>query len=172
MKYYNTVLYWDNLTQNLKKIYDFKDRSDFKINYQVYSGNIFLNHLNHLFIVTGHNYDMFYMYDTITNEIFKINNLKYNHCRGSLIYVEKLNGLMCVSGKHNPKCEFFSLKNMKYPEIEVAEVRVRKPVDPNSNATAKKGFANLFQKKDDDGGEPTDPRDKHRPGKSKSSYRR
>ncbi len=148
MKYYNTVLLWDNHSQNLKKVYNFKDRSDFKVNYQVYSGNIFLNHNNHLFVVTGHNYDMFYMYDTITNEIFKISNLIYNHCRGGLVYVEKLKALICVSGKNNNKTELFSLKNMKYPEIETVEVRERKPQgsDESKKESNRKGFANLFVK--------------------------
>jgi hypothetical protein len=119
MKYYNTILQWDHGKQSLTKIKDFTDRFEFKLNYQVYSGNIFLNHNSRLFIVTGVNFNMCYFYDRETNEIFKLPNLSENHSRGALVYSEKLNSFICLGGKYSNKCEKFDLKFFSFPNPDI-----------------------------------------------------
>ena len=116
MKYYNSVLMWDHIKQNLIRITEFKDRFDFKLNYQVYSGNIFLNHSNRLMIITGVNFNMFYFYDFDNNEIYRLPSLVENHCRGGLVYVERTRSLLCLSGKYSNICEKFYMKYCKFPK--------------------------------------------------------
>ena len=113
VKYYNSLMLWNHVNQRLMRISDFTDKFEFKLNYQVFAGNIFLNHKNNLFIVTGGNFNMFYFYDQTQNEIFRLGSLKENHCRGSLVYVKYLNAIFCISGKYTKKVEMFKLKYMR-----------------------------------------------------------
>jgi hypothetical protein len=115
MKYYNTILIWDQTKQLTRKVSDFFDNGEFKTNYQVYCGNIFLNCMNRLFIITGREFNMVYFYDPETNEVYRLPSLKYNHCRGGMIYVEKLNSIVCISGRYNNKVEILNLNNLVWP---------------------------------------------------------
>ena len=110
IKYYNSIMIWNHLNQKLIRVSDFEDEQEFKLNYQVFAGNIFLNHKNKLFIVTGANFNMFYYYDPITNKIIRLPSLKENHCRGGMIYVKYFNSIFCISGKYTKQIEFFNLK--------------------------------------------------------------
>jgi hypothetical protein len=42
VNYYNSILCFNNMKMNLKKEFNFSDKSEFKINYQLYDGNVFL----------------------------------------------------------------------------------------------------------------------------------
>ena len=110
IKYYNSIMIWNHLNQKLIRVSDFEDEQEFKLNYQVFAGNIFLNHKNKLFIVTGANFNMFYYYDPKTNKIIRLPSLKENHCRGGMIYVKYFNSIFCISGKYTKQIEFFNLK--------------------------------------------------------------
>ena len=113
IKYYNSIMIWNHLNQKLIRVSDFVDEQEFKLNYQVFAGNIFLNYKNKLFIVTGANFNMFYFYDPIENKITRLPSLKENHCRGGMIYVKFFNSIFCISGKYTKKIEFFNLKNLQ-----------------------------------------------------------
>ncbi len=113
IKYYNSIMVWNHLNQKLIRINDFKDRFEFKLNYQVYAGNIFLNLKNLLYIITGSNFNMFYFYDPKLNEIFRLPSLSDNHCRGGMIYLEFYNSIFCISGKYTKKVEYFNLQALK-----------------------------------------------------------
>jgi len=145
VKYYNTILEWDYARNSMMRIDDFKDLSDFKINYQVYSGNIFLNHSNMLFIITGINYNLFYFYDKVKNEIFRLPNLSQNHCRGSLAYLSRLNCIICISGKYTNKCEIFSLKNFKPGSEKNLNVSNSYEGDISNRETKKKVTLKIFK---------------------------
>ena len=109
IKYYNSIMIWNHLNQKLIRINDFVDNCEFKLNYQVYAGNIFLNLKNKLFVITGSNFNMFFFYDPIKNQIYRLPSLKENHCRGGLIYVKYFNSILCISGKYTKKVEVFKL---------------------------------------------------------------
>jgi hypothetical protein len=145
VKYYNTILEWDYVRNTMKRIDDFKDVSDFKINYQVYSGNIFLNHSNRLFIITGINYNLFYFYDKSTNEIYKLPNLSQNHCRGSLAYLSRLNSIICISGKYTNKCEIFSLKNFETDSERNQNIKNSNEGEITRTETKKKVTLKIFK---------------------------
>ena len=100
---------WNHLNQKLIRVNDFVDNCEFKLNYQVFAGNIFLNLKNKLFIITGSNFNMFFFYDPIKNQIYRLPSLKENHCRGGLIYVKYFNSILCISGKYTKKVEVFKL---------------------------------------------------------------
>ena len=109
IKYYNSIMIWNHLNQKLIRVNDFVDNCEFKLNYQVFAGNIFLNLKNKLFIITGSNFNMFFFYDPIKNQIYRLPSLKDNHCRGGLIYVKYFNSILCISGKYTKKVEVFKL---------------------------------------------------------------
>ena len=109
IKYYNSIMIWNHLNQKLIRVNDFIDNCEFKLNYQVFAGNIFLNLKNKLFIITGSNFNMFFFYDPIKNQIYRLPSLKENHCRGGLIYVKYFNSILCISGKYTKKVEVFKL---------------------------------------------------------------
>ena len=109
IKYYNSIMIWNHLNQKLIRVNDFVDHCEFKLNYQVFAGNIFLNLKNKLFIITGSNFNMFFFYDPIKNQIYRLPSLKENHCRGGLIYVKYFNSILCISGKYTKKVEVFKL---------------------------------------------------------------
>ena len=109
IKYYNSIMIWNHLNQKLIRVNDFADNCEFKLNYQVFAGNIFLNLKNKLFIITGSNFNMFFFYDPIKNQIYRLPSLKENHCRGGLIYIKYFNSILCISGKYTKKVEAFNL---------------------------------------------------------------
>ena len=109
IKYYNSIMIWNHLNQKLIRVNDFVDNCEFKLNYQVFAGNIFLNLKNKLFIITGSNFNMFFFYDPIKNQVYRLPSLKENHCRGGLIYVKYFNSILCISGKYTKKVEVFKL---------------------------------------------------------------
>jgi len=131
LNYYNKVACYDHFKNLTFKITDFKEKCNFKLNYQIYCGNICLNLDNKLFIVTGQNYNFFYVYDPNLNEIFKLSDLSNNHCRGSLVYIKKINSIMCISGKYNSKCEIFNMDQLSLPN-QKPNVTVRK-IRPTPN---------------------------------------
>lgn len=118
IKYYNSIMVWNHLNQKLIRINDFKDRFEFKLNYQVYAGNVFLNLKNMLYIITGSNFNMFYFYDPKLNEVFRLPSLSDNHCRGGMIYLEFYNSIFCISGKYTKKVEYFNLSALKKAHIK------------------------------------------------------
>ena len=118
INYYNKMTCYDHFKGTNEKLSDFKDKCNFKMNYKIYCGNIYLNLEHKLFIVTGQNYNLFFFYDLTTNEIFRLSDLSFNHCRGSLIFIKKINSIICISGKNNNKCEIFNLDHITFPSKE------------------------------------------------------
>ncbi len=151
LNYYNKVTCYDHFKNSTFKITDFKEKCNFKLNYQIYCGNICLNLENKLFIVTGQNYNFFYVYDSNYNEIYKLSDLSYNHCRGSLVYIKKINSIMCISGKYNSKCEIYNMDQLSIPN-QKPKVTVRKlrptPNEDNKNKKPISFFSKLAQEED------------------------
>ena len=93
--------------------HDFSDLNNFKKNYKESlnnnnKGNLFLNINEYLYIITGKNYNMLYIYDSINKTMNKLSELKYNHSNGNLIYYE--NNLICLSGDYTKSVEIYYIK--------------------------------------------------------------
>ena len=91
--------------------HDFIDLGDFKENYNK-SGNLFLNIYGYLYIITGKNNDMLYLFDSGNKTMNKLCQLKYNHSNGNLIHYE--NNLICLSGDYTKDVEIYDFKNNKW----------------------------------------------------------
>lgn len=138
INYYNSIYMYSNASKKLQKEYDFLDKHEFKVNYQVYDGNITLNWNGKLLIVTGNKFNYLYMYNYKTKEMSRLSDLKYNHSRGVLLIVntfslKKL--LFCISGKNNPKVEMLDVSNF-YEESnkdnEINSKKLEKTIYDNS----------------------------------------
>ena len=144
IKYYNSIMIWNHINQKLIRINEFKDKDEFKKNYQVYAGNIFLNLKNILYIITGLHFNMFYFYDPKLNEVIRLPSLKDNHCRGGMIYIEFYNSIFCISGKYTNKVEYFNFQALKQAKRQLAD----SAKDSNSVLSGNNQCVNLFTNKD------------------------
>jgi len=101
---------------------DFSDNDDFDKNFKLslksknntntfnkLGPNLFLSKSPYLYIITGKNCDMLYVYDSNKKSIYKLCKLKNNHSNGSLIDFDFYNNsLLCISGDFNKKVELYS----------------------------------------------------------------
>ena len=101
---------------------DFADYGKFEENYKLSlqtkvnvnnenkltDGNLFLSKGEYLYIITGKNHDMLYVYDSVKRTMNKLCNLNNNHSNGALIDFNN-NSLLCISGDFNKKVELFSI---------------------------------------------------------------
>jgi hypothetical protein len=97
------ILRFDIETRKFKVI-EFADFGNFEEDYNS-NGSIYLNTPQGLFTVTGKNHDKFYFFNAKSKTMIKLGQLNDNHTFGSLIYYEKDNSLICLSGWHNKKVE-------------------------------------------------------------------
>ena len=102
---------------------DFIDTEDFNKNYlESYSNDeskyntLFYTYNNKLYIVTGKNSDLFYIYNPQKKIINKICKLKNNHANGVLIHYQ--DKLFCLGGKFNKKVEIYSKIDNEWTEIK------------------------------------------------------
>ena len=68
---------------------------------------------NKIFIISGYNNDLLFVYNIKENQIKKYSNLKNNHMFGSLFLLSNKNNnlkgkLICLSGKYNKKVEIYN----------------------------------------------------------------
>lgn len=77
--------------------------------------SIFLMHNNNLYIITGRNSDLFYIFNPQKNIINRLCRLKNNHSNGALINFK--NALYCISGKYNKKVEIYSEIKNEWTEL-------------------------------------------------------
>ena len=122
------------------KTFSFQDYSDFgnfEENYRLSlnnskneninnDGNIFITIGTNLYIITGKNYDMLYMFDSIKKTMNKLCNLKNNHSNGTLLNYE--NNIICLSGEFNKKVGPVSAEKSRTaasrrPEFQARRVR-------------------------------------------------
>lgn len=131
MSYYNSVSVFNNIKMSIRKEFSFEDKCDFRVNYQLYDGNIFLNFEQKLFCLTGSKFNQFFMYDYYLNRMFKFSDLKENHCRGVMINIEvnlsRLDNndnksvkrfILVIGGRINGRCELLDITNMKFSQGE------------------------------------------------------
>ena len=111
------------------KTFSFQDYSDFgnfEENYRLSlnnskneninnDGNIFITIDTNLYIITGKNYDMLYMFDSIKKTMNKLCNLKNNHSNGTLLNYE--NNIICLSGEYNKKVEIYSINKNEWSDL-------------------------------------------------------
>ena len=82
--------------------------------------SIFLFHKNILYIVTGKNSDIFYIYDKENDSMEKICNLKNNHANGVLLYHN--DKIFCLNGKYNKKVEMYNPDRKTWEEINEMKI--------------------------------------------------
>lgn len=109
-------------SKSILRVYDSKRILKFDLEYQQFSfikfidfdgfegdfiasNSLYLNSPNGLFIVTGENCNMFYFYNSRKRTMTKLAKLSYCHSAGGLIYCEKDNSIICLSGKDTRKVE-------------------------------------------------------------------
>ena len=94
---------------------EFIDTCSFKKNIVAQNelnGNIFLNYQGNFYIITGQNYDFFYIYNPNNKTMKKLSNLNYNHSTGNLISFNKR--IFCISGDYTKYVEEYSEMNDKW----------------------------------------------------------
>jgi hypothetical protein len=102
----HTVLKYDLEYHEIVNL-EFVDYAEFTENYTPI-GSVYLNTAFGLFIVSGKNHDMLFFYNPINKSMSKLGYLQDNHAHGALIYYEKENILICLSGLHNRKVEYYT----------------------------------------------------------------
>ena len=95
-------------------LHDFTDLNNFEENYKLSlknnnKGNLFLNMGKYLYIITGENCHILYIFDSDKKIMKKLCKLRYNHSNGNLINYE--NNLICLSGDYNKSVEMYQIKN-------------------------------------------------------------
>ena len=83
-------------------------------------GNLFITIDNNLYIITGKNHDMLYMFDSLKKTIVKLCSLQNNHSNGTLLNYD--NNIICLSGDYNKKVEMYSMKKNEWtnlPEMNI-----------------------------------------------------
>lgn len=115
------ILSFDIENKQFSKL-NFIDSGNFNKNYlesfrsdESEYNSIFLMHNNNLYIVTGRNSDLFYVFFPQKNTINKLCRLKNNHSNGVLINFQ--NAIYCLSGKYNKKVEFYSEIKNEWTEL-------------------------------------------------------
>ena len=68
--------------------------------------NAYLNHNGYFYIVTGKNYNMFYIYNPSNKTMKKLENLNFNHKNGNLVSFH--DKIFCISGDYTKKVEKYS----------------------------------------------------------------
>ena len=101
---------------------EFSDFNNFQENFQISekNGNIFMTVEKNLYIITGKNFDMLYMYDSEKKKMNKLCGLKNNHSNGNLLLYD--NNIICLSGDYNKKVEIYSINKNEWnilPEINI-----------------------------------------------------
>ena len=78
-------------------------------------GNLFITIDNNLYIITGKNHDMLYMFDSLKKTIVKLCSLQNNHSNGTLLNYD--NNIICLSGDYNKKVEMYSMKKNEWANL-------------------------------------------------------
>lgn len=96
---------------------EFADFSNFDENF-VLKGSAFLNTKNYFYIITGDNYDMFYRFSYPLKSMTKLSKLNNNHSFGCLLYLEKNNEILSLSGAYNKTVEKYNIKKNYWATLE------------------------------------------------------
>ena len=108
-----SILCFD-LENRIFSLRDFADFGNFEENYNKSKGGTILISIGpFLYIVTGKNNDMFYVFDSKKKVINKLCILNNNHSNGGLIKYDDEN-ILCVSGEHNKKVEIYNINTNKW----------------------------------------------------------
>ena len=125
--YYNnnkpTILVFD-IENKTFSFHDYSDFGNFEENFKKSlrsgenknnNGNLYITIDTNLYIITGKNHDLLYIFDSLKKSINKLCNLKNNHSNGNLLYYE--NNLICLSGDFNKKVEIYSIQKNEWDNL-------------------------------------------------------
>ena len=123
---------------------DFYDFGNFEENYKLSlnKGNLFITIDTNLYIVTGKQHDMLYMFDSIKKTMNKLCNLENNHSNGSLLYLE--NSIICLSGDYNKKVEIYSINKNEWKNLPDMLIERSNSATSIINHNENKYIFNLF----------------------------
>lgn len=96
---------------------EFADFSNFDENF-ILKGSAFLNTKNYFYVITGDNYDMFYRFSYSLKSMTKLSKLNNNHSFGGLLYLEKNNEILSLSGAYNKIVEKYNIKKNYWTNLE------------------------------------------------------
>ena len=122
------------------KLLEFADYAEFEENFFP-QGSIYLNISDGLLVVSGENHDLFYQYNYKKNCINKLTKLNDNHSYGGLVYYEKENLLICLSGWHNRRVEKYYNSEISFSFLNCTEGSIKN--FNNNNNTNKNIWHNM-----------------------------
>ena len=93
-----------DIENRLFKVIEFADFGNFEQTYNS-KGCITINILDGLLILSGENSDQFYYYSHLKHSMTKLAYLNSNHENGCLVYDERGNSIICLSGKNSRSVE-------------------------------------------------------------------
>ena len=103
---------------------EFADFGNFEEEYQKsekFRGISLVNE-GYFYIVTGKNYDKFFVFNPYKKSMNKLCSLNYNHSNGNLIYYDQR--IFCLSGDNNKKVEVYT--EIKNEWIEIPEMLIER----------------------------------------------
>ena len=90
---------------------------------------------------------MFYYYEPLRNEIFRLPSLQDNHCRGGMIYIKYFNSIFCISGKYTKNIEFFNMKYLKINDDDKSDKYSRQESRRETRKQTKKDTRKNYSRK-------------------------
>jgi hypothetical protein len=100
-----SILRYDLVYREFTNV-QFADYGDLDYHYNS-TGTSYLNTIFGLFIITGENSNILFHFNPETKTVNRLAMLSDNHTNCSLIYYEKGNMLICLSGLNNRKVEYY-----------------------------------------------------------------
>ena len=124
--YENPLLLAFDIENKTFSFQEYSDFGNFEENYKLSlsineknnnsnKGNLFITIDNNLYIITGKNHDMLYMFDSLKKTMVKLCSLQNNHSNGSLLNYD--NNIICLSGDYNKKVEMYSMKKNEWTNL-------------------------------------------------------
>lgn len=132
---------------------EFSDFGNFEENYKLSlnisetnnnsnKGNLFITIDNNLYIITGKNHDMLYMFDSLKKTMTKLCSLQNNHSNGTLLNYE--NNIICLSGDYNKKVEIYSMKKNEWTNLPEMNIERSNSTSCIMNLNDNKYIFNIF----------------------------
>ena len=117
--YDNTHFLKYDIINNIFELISFPDYNNYSLNFNK-DNYSYLNLNGNLYIITGKNNDMFYIFNYKKKSLNRLNNLKFNHTNCGLIKYD--NKIISLSGNFTKKVETYDLKSNKWNDSLIKEL--------------------------------------------------
>ena len=108
-----------DIINNIFELISFVDYNNYSLNFNK-DNYSYLNLNGNLYIITGKNNDMFYIFNYKKKSLNRLNNLKFNHTNCGLIKYD--NKIISLSGNFTKKVETYDLKSNKWNDSLIKEM--------------------------------------------------